>query len=890
MTKEWYWIALFWLMTIHSIQAQLLPSVQGAVQDSAGNALEAATVVLLSLPDSVVSVYSLTDAKGSFLLRTKKGNYALQVSYLGYESISIPMSLQKDTSVGVLVVKELTDTLQLVEVTAKHIPVQMRGDTLSFNSAAFKVRTHDDAEALLRQLPGLSIQEDGTILFNGQKVTEILVDGKVFFGDDAQATLRTLSADAIKKIDITDTKVSSKGVEPEDDQKTINLKLKEKAKTGTAGNVGLGYGPIVPLTNRPPTLENFGDHRYQADASWTYFTPNTRSAVYGRSRNLPIFSPFNQSQPAIGITRKTDAGATFNWVPSTATTWNNSYRFGVSRTTIENSSQQTSILPEQSFERIQEQERVSLPMSHNFNTNFTHKLDQQHLFRIRLNASYQDNKSELFRQESSTEALLLQNQLQQQYNQQNQSYLLVPSVAFEKRFKKKDRQLIVNLGTKWSNSPSNSVNNALTDLYDNSGVYSSTDTLAQEQDRTNQEQNYNGGILWKEPLTKKDKLHLTFNVGVEVDQSSQTTFDLEGTTRLINANLSNDFQRYYNYQSALLSWRRKDKKYRLELTGGLRRSLLLGVSPTSNLRQELYLPMGQVKWKYKLAKGKKLLFTYNLYLVEMTLNQLQPFVDNADPLAIQLGNSNLRPTVNHRLRLNIDWFEQSNFTNFYTRISSLFIPNTILQQQTIDEELRLVSQPVNSTLSTNLNVAVGYNRLFQALDLVVDFSADGSRGQRPFLLNGATQQQINYNYGVQLKLSNKKKKVIDWRLNARLNGGLFFYDNNQVALNEYFNQYYDGYFGVEFLKAWEASTQLGVSIYTQSSGGTAPVVALWSLGLKRCFLENERLEIELRAENLLNESVRLVRTQQAFFLTEQQTRGLGRYIMLSFRYKFRTKN
>jgi hypothetical protein len=300
--------------------------------------------------------------------------------------------------------------------------------------------------------------------------------------------------------------------------------------------------------------------------------------------------------------------------------------------------------------------------------------------------------------------------------------------------------------------------------------------------------------------------------------------------------------------------------------------------------------MGQVKWKYKLAKGKKLLFTYNLYLVEMTLNQLQPFVDNADPLAIQLGNSNLRPTVNHRLRLNIDWFEQSNFTNFYTRISSLFIPNTILQQQTIDEELRLVSQPVNSTLSTNLNVALGYNRLFQALDLVVDFSADGSRGQRPFLLNGATQQQINYNYGVQLKLSNKKKKVIDWRLNARLNGGLFFYDNNQVALNEYFNQYYDGYFGVEFLKAWEASTQLGVSIYTQSSGGTAPVVALWSLGLKRRFLENERLEIELRAENLLNESVRLVRTQQAFFLTEQQTRGLGRYIMLSFRYKFRTKN
>ena len=890
MTKELFWIIFFWGMTINSIQAQLLPSVQGMVQDSTGNALEAATVVLLSLPDSVVSVYSLTDAKGGFLLRTRKGEYALQVSYLGYQTISVPVSLQKDTAIGLLMLKELTDTLQLVEVTAKHIPVQMRGDTLSFNSAAFKVRTHDDAEALLRQLPGLSIQEDGIILFNGQKVTEVLVDGKVFFGDDAQATLRTLSADAIKKIDITDTRVSSKGVEPEDDQKTINLRLKEKAKTGTAGNIGLGYGSIMPPTNRPPTPEDFGDHRYQADASLTYFTPNTRSAIYGRSRNVPVFSPFTQGHPATGITRTASAGATFNWVPSTATTWNNSYRFGISRTTVENSSQQTSILPEQSFERQQEQERITVPMSHNFSTNFTHKLDQQHLFRIRLNASYQDNRSESLREESSTEAFLLQNQLQQEYRQQNQSYLLVPNVAFEKRFKKKDRQLIVNLGAKWSDVPNNSVNNALTDLYDNNGNYNRTDTLAQEQDKTNQEQNYNGSILWKEPLTNKDQLHLTFNVGMEVDQSSQTTFDLEGATRLINVNLSNDFERYYNYQSALLSWRRKDKKYRLELTAGLRRSLLLGVSPTSNLCQELYLPMGQLKWRYTIAKGKKLLFTYNLYLVEMTLNQLQPFIDNADPLAIQLGNTNLQPIVNHRLRLNIDWFEQRNFTNFYTRISSLFIPNTILQQQTIDEELRLVSQPVNSTLSTNLNLAVGYNRLFQALDLVVDFSADGGRGQRPFLLNGKNQQQFNYSYSFELKLSNKKKKVIDWQLNASLNGGLFLYENNQVALNEYFNQYYDGYFGVTFLKAWEASTQLGISVYTQSSGGTTPVIALWSLGLKHRFLENEQLEIELRAENLLNESVRLVRTQQAFFLTEQQTQGLGRYLMLSFRYKFKTKS
>ncbi|MGH1338500.1 MAG: outer membrane beta-barrel protein [Aureispira sp.] len=891
MRRQLLWIILFfWIMTIGVLQAQLLPAVQGVIQDDAGNVLEAATVVLLTLPDSTIGMYSLTNNKGGYLLRTKRGSYALQVSYLGYQNLSIPLEIQRDTNIGILTLQEITDTLQLIEVTAEHIPVQMRGDTLSFNSAAFKVRSHDDAGALLRQLPGLSIQDDGSILFNGQKVTEVLVDGKMFFGEDAQATLRTLSADAIKKIDITDTEVSSKGIEPEDDQKTINLRLKKKAKTGTTGNLGIGYGAIVPPTNRHPTLQNFEDHRYHADASMTYFTPSTRSAIYGRSHNVPLANPFVMSSTlATGITRKNSIGATFNWVPSTATTWNNSYRFVQSRMVIEQESKEISRLPERDFERTREQEQGSVPMNHNVSSNFTHKFDKQHLIRIRLTASYQDNENGSNRLDRSMEDGFLQNELKQQYAQNQRFYLLVPNVAFEKRFEKKGRQLLLNIGTKWSDRPSTSQNDAETNFYDNTGNYT-TDTLSQEQERQHQQQNYNGSALWKEPLTKKDKLYLTFKAGLERDQSSQATFDVGETSRQINPMLSDSFQRFYNYQAVLLSWRRKTKAYRLEVTGGMRRSLLQGITQTTKLHQELYLPTGKAQLRYTLSKGKKLIFNYNLYLVELTLGQLQPFVNNTDPLAIQLGNTDLQPAVNHRFSARLSWFEQSNFTNIYAKVQSLLTPNTILQMQTIDDDLKVTYKPTNSTLSSNVLVEVGYNRLFQALDIVFDISAEGNRGQRPFLLNGEeAQQQINYGYGLKVKLSNKKKKIIDWGMQANLNGGLFRYEKGQENLNEYFNQYYGGYIGVEFLKHWEAQTKFGLSLYAQSGERDDPTIALWSFGIKRRFWEDNRLEIELKAENLLNESVRVQQSQQAFFLTEQKTRGLGRYILLSFRYKFRKK-
>lgn len=888
---QWFWVIGLLVLVRTSLVAQILPTIEGTLQDETGQPLEAATVVLLALPDSVVQVYSLTNPKGAYQLKAPKGNYALQVSYLGYQSLSLPLLLQKDTSLGTLSLQPLTDTLKVVEVTAKHIPVQMRGDTLSFNSAAFKVRSHDDADKLLRQLPGLTIQEDGTILFNGQKVTEVLVDGKVFFGDDAQATLRTLSADAIKKIDITDTKINSKGVEVEGDEKTINLRLKKKAKTGTAGSIGLGYGHIVPPTNTTPSPENFGDNRYQADASLTYFTPNIRSAIYGRSSNIPAPNPFAMNQTvAAGIVRKHNVGATFNWVPSTNTTWNNSYRWAEARNTLKQNSRELSSLPEQSFERLKEQEQVIVPSRHNFNSNLMHKLDQNHLFRIRLMASYTDNKSQFNRLENSFEEALLQNSLTQNYQQQQEHYLLVPSVAFEKKFEKKGRQVIVNLGSKWSNQPRTNNNEALTDLYDNAGNYTRTDTLFQEQERFQEEQSYNANVLWKEPLSKKDELHITLKGGWEQDNSGQTTFDLEGNTRLINPLLTNKFQRSYNYQALLVSWRRKIKVYRLEVAGGVRRSLLLGVSATNSLRQEFYLPTGQAQFRYNIAKGKKLIFTYNLSLIELNISQLQPFVDNADPLAVQLGNTNLQPTANHRITARLDWFEQSNFSNFYTKLSSLIVPNTIIQQQYIDEDLRLTYQPINSTLSSNLRLQLGYNRLFQNLDLVLDISVSGNREQRPFVLNGNTQQQTRYDAGLTLKLGNKKKEVVDWGINTDLSGGLFSYNTTTQSLNEYLNQYYGGYFGVEFLKHWEAKTSFGLQVFAQSGGGEDPTIALWSVRIKRHFMENEQLELELSAENLLNESARLQRSQQAFFLTEYRTQNLGRYLMLSLRYKFRKKN
>jgi hypothetical protein len=273
--------------------------------------------------------------------------------------------------------------------------------------------------------------------------------------------------------------------------------------------------------------------------------------------------------------------------------------------------------------------------------------------------------------------------------------------------------------------------------------------------------------------------------------------------------------------------------------------------------------------------------------VETTLSQLQPFVNNDDPLAIYQGNPDLRPAVNHRLTLFLDLFEQRTFSTFYLNIEGLLTTNTLLQQQQLDSDLRLISQPVNAGLSSDISIDLGYNRFFQVLDLVIDLTIAANRGQRPFLLNGTERQQYDYNYALTFNWKNKKKKVVDWALRMALNGGLLSYADQVQASSGYLNQYYGGHLRLNFLKRWEAQTTLGVNVYGQTAASNNPTVVLWSCSLKRRFLKNERLEVELSAENLLNETLRWQVSQQAFFRMEQRTQQLGRYVLLAVRYKFR---
>ena len=132
---------------------------------------------------------------------------------------------------------DLTKVLDEVVVTNDAPPVTLVGDTVQYNAASFKVQPNANVEDLLKKMPGIKVDKDGTVKAQGEKVNRVLVDGKEFFGNDPKIATKNLPADAIDKVQVYNRlsdQAQLTGFDDGNSEKTINLKLKKDKKKGVS--------------------------------------------------------------------------------------------------------------------------------------------------------------------------------------------------------------------------------------------------------------------------------------------------------------------------------------------------------------------------------------------------------------------------------------------------------------------------------------------------------------------------------------------------------------------------------------------------------------------------------------------------------------------------------
>lgn len=254
------------ILTAITVSAQGY-TVTGKVVDSNGTTpVELANVQLLSLPDSsMVSGVLSKQNTGAFSLRANKaGKYVLKVSYIGYTPQYKPLTITSGTntySIGTITMTDDGYMLQDMVVTGRAPKMEMKADTMVYNSSAYRIPEGSTLEELVRQLPGAQVDDNGNITINGKQVKKILLNGKEFFGSDISTAMKNLPTNIVEKIKSYDKKsdlAKATGIDDGEDETVIDLGVKKEDMNSWFGNLDASYGTEKRYSERL-MLNQFND-------------------------------------------------------------------------------------------------------------------------------------------------------------------------------------------------------------------------------------------------------------------------------------------------------------------------------------------------------------------------------------------------------------------------------------------------------------------------------------------------------------------------------------------------------------------------------------------------------------------------------------------------------
>ncbi|RKR05668.1 outer membrane receptor protein involved in Fe transport [Flavobacterium sp. 90] len=215
-------------------------SLSGKVIDGSNQAVPFSDVLLLQTKDSIRYKETQTKESGEFRLSgIIKGNYLLKLKTVGFEEYFKKITIQNDTVLGILSLKEISNNLDGVTITSKKPIVKRLTDRLEFaveNSSL----SSNNAWEILSKTPSVTTSSTGAISIRGsQSILVTINDKKVYLsGEELKQFLENTSGEEVKSIEVITNppaKYEAQG------SAVLNIKLKKNISLGYKGSVNTAY-------------------------------------------------------------------------------------------------------------------------------------------------------------------------------------------------------------------------------------------------------------------------------------------------------------------------------------------------------------------------------------------------------------------------------------------------------------------------------------------------------------------------------------------------------------------------------------------------------------------------------------------------------------------------
>ncbi|OJJ18852.1 hypothetical protein BKI52_25100 [marine bacterium AO1-C] len=889
--------------------AALAQNVNGKITDPEGKALPGASVLLMSLPDSILTKFAIADGKGQFVLKgAKAGKYLLQVSFTGFKPLNKPLTLEKGKELSLGDVKLEEDKKMLKEIVVKEdrVPIVIKKDTIEYNSKAFRTKPNANVEKLLKQLPGVEVDKDGKVKAQGKEVKKVLVDGKEFFGKDPKIATKNLPADAIDKVQVFDDKSEMSkftGVDDGDREKTINLVLKKNRKGGFFGNVSAGYGT---------------DDRYNGKFNFNRFDSKTQISLLGGANNINE-QPFsfvdyvgfvggfqNISQGAISNIRSGGTsglsallrlnssqalastqvlGVNFNRDISKKTRLHANYFYNFIGNDINQVTDRETFVDSSTFFTNTTRDQTLRNWNHRANMRLDHNFGKKTRLRFYVDLLYNEGNND--------EANITDNRLndasvsQANSNTQANSQELGVNtrLLFRKRFGKRGRTLVFQgqVGTQNLESVDR-LNNE-----QSAGILLPSLVTNQRQPLNNRQLNYDVQLSFIEPLGRGRFVEVKYQRNNFNNNSFKDFFNAGVTPETFIDSLSNRYTNDFTFDRGIVNFLYNKNNLNLTIGASAQYSTLNGVITTSETRIDRVfmnvLPSVRLRWRMAGSKGLNINYSTNINAPSM--DQLRPVVDNSNPTNIFQGNPELDAEFVHRVNLNYYSFDQFSFTSIFGGFTGSYTQNKITNKVINDRLLNQFSQPVNVHFDANINGYLSYSTPLRWMAAKIRVNGNASLGQGIVFVNSVENTINRRTNSIRFTLENFRKKKMDIKAGATFSQNFTAYSDANDLDRTFMQEDYFVEGDLDLGKTWELGVNFTQSVFTgEAFTGGAQIVPLLRASLAKSFIQN-RLQLKLIAFDILDRNQGITRNSSLNFVQEQRVQTIGRYFMVSLAYSFK---
>jgi hypothetical protein len=876
----------------------------------------------------------VTDDQGNFEIKNvPTGGYKINISFLGMAEFDKEISLTNlNLNISTIQLRESTSDLNEVIVEGKAPMATQSGDTTSYNASSFKTLKDASAEELVEKMPGVVI-ENGEVQAQGEKVQQVLVDGRPFFGNDPSAALKNLPAEVISKIEVFDQKsdqANFTGFDDGETTKTMNIVTKKNMRAGQFGKVQAGYG----LGNNQN--DNY-ESKYRVGGNFSIFNGDQRISLIGQSNNINIqnFSTEDllgvvgsggnrRGRGGRGGGRKGGGGSVNDFLVQqqggVATTHaiglnysdkigekldlSGSYFFNAS----ENNSDENLLrqfIDDQLVNEFYEEASSSLTdnFNHRLNMKIEYKIDTANSIIMRPRASWQMNKGT----ESVYGSTLLGNNLINQSDNDTRSDLngvnFSNNILFRHRFPKRGRTISLNVGMGYNDKKGESYLDSHNDYLD-PPPYS--DTLNQFSKLDLQGWNISSNISYTEPLGKSHSLMAEYRTQYQEEDSDKTTNDFSESTQdftLPNNTLTNIFSNHYLTQTGGIGYNYRKRKFKLITRARVEYAQLNGEetfpNPANIISKNFlnFVPFAMIRWTK--SKQENFRFMYRSNTTSPTADQLQTVVDNTNPLQLSIGNADLDQSVSHRFFARYQKTNVEKSSVFFALVGGSFqqnyIGNQLYFRETTDpifDEIDLapgaqLSQPVNLDGYWDARTYLTYGIPLARIKSNLNFDFGVNYSNSPSQINRVLNESENSTFKGGIVLASNISDQVDFTISSRTSFTSVKNTINTDGDSEYVTQSTRVKFNWIIGKGLVFRTNLNHQLYHGLSDDFNQNYWLWNMSIGKKVFKSQLGEIAISAFDILNQNRAITRNITEVYIEDVETTTLTQYIMLNFTYNFR---